>query len=69
MNSVARKRSAWSVWYLLFIIEYVMTLWPPFYNRLEPTLFGVPFFYWYQLACVLVGALITVVVYLRTARS
>ena len=69
MNTVDSQRSEWSGWYLLFIIEFVMTLWPPFFNKLDPTLIGIPFFYWYQLACVLVGAIITAVVYFRTARS
>ena len=66
MNSVNTKRSEWSPWYLLFIIEFVMVLWPPFFNRLEPTLWGMPFFYWYQLACVIVAAVITAIVYNRT---
>ena len=30
----------------------VMPLLVPLYNRIEPRLFGLPFFYWYQLACV-----------------
>ena len=24
-------------------------MWVPFYNRIEPSLFGVPFFYWWQI--------------------
>jgi hypothetical protein len=66
MNSVNTKQGDWSPWYLLFIVEFVMVLWPPFFNRLEPTLWGMPFFYWYQLACVIVGALLTAIVYNRT---
>jgi hypothetical protein len=66
MNSVNKKRGDWSAWYLLFIIEFVMVLWPPFYNKLGPALWGLPFFYWYQLACVFVGAIITAIVYYRT---
>jgi len=63
MNSVNGKRSDWSPWYLLFGIEFVLVLWPPFYNRIEPAVWGIPFFYWYQLLCVIVGAIITAVVY------
>jgi hypothetical protein len=66
MNSVNTKRSDWSPWYLLFIIEFVLVLWPPFFNRVDPTLWGMPFFYWYQLLCVIIGAVITAVVYTRT---
>jgi hypothetical protein len=29
-------------------------------------LWGIPFFYWYQLLCVIIGAVITAVVYIRT---
>lgn len=66
MNSVNTKRSDWSPWYLLFIIEFAMVLWPPFFNKLEPTLWGMPFFYWYQLLCVIIAAVITAIVYNRT---
>jgi hypothetical protein len=46
-----------------------MVLWPPFYNKIEPTLWGIPFFYWYQMLCVLVSAVITAFIYLRTRES
>jgi Protein of unknown function (DUF3311) len=66
MNSVNGKRRDWSPWYLLFIIEFAMVLWPPFFNKVDPTLWGIPFFYWYQLLCVIIGAVITALVYFRT---
>jgi hypothetical protein len=34
------------VWILL-LLPFVGLLWVPFYNFLEPALFGFPFFYWY----------------------
>jgi hypothetical protein len=39
-------------------------LWVPSYNRLEPALGNVPFFYWYQLAWIIAGAVIVLIVYL-----
>jgi hypothetical protein len=66
MNSVNTKRSGWSGWYLLFLLEFALVLWPPFYNKVDPTLWGMPFFYWYQLLCVIIGAVITAIVYSRT---
>jgi hypothetical protein len=47
-------------WYaLLLVLPFVGTLIPPIYNHARPALFGMPFFYWYQLAWVLVtGALL-----------
>ena len=41
----------------------------PLYNKVEPTLFGWPFFYWFQLALVGVGVVTTVIVYRMTRRS
>jgi hypothetical protein len=38
----------------------------PFYNSAEPYLAGVPFFYWYQLLWVLIGAGLTAIVYFAT---
>jgi dolichyl-phosphate-mannose--protein O-mannosyl transferase len=66
MDSVNKPRRGRQGWQWLFLIEFVLALWPPFYNKLEPTLFGIPFFYWYQLVLVLVAAVITAVVYLKT---
>ena len=30
----------------------------PFYNRIEPSLFGIPFFYWCQMLWIVLGALL-----------
>ena len=66
MNNLQKQRAGWSWWYLLFVVEFVVVLWPPFYNRVEPAWLGLPFFYWYQLLWVLLSAVITAVVYLAT---
>jgi hypothetical protein len=66
MDSVSRNSSRGSWWYLLFLIEFAMTLWPPFYNKLEPSYDGIPFFYWYQLLCVVIGSVLTAIVYKAT---
>jgi hypothetical protein len=58
----------WSWWYLLLLLQFVPALWVPFYNSVEPTFIGIPFFYWFQLALVLVSAVVTSVVYLATER-
>ena len=49
---------------LLLLIPFVAMLWVPSYNRLEPALGNVPFFYWYQLAWIIAGAVIVLIVYL-----
>ncbi|MBA3409460.1 MAG: DUF3311 domain-containing protein [Geodermatophilaceae bacterium] len=56
-------RSAWN-WLLLPAI--VIPLLVPLYNRIEPTLFGWPFFYWGQLAFIALGVATTSVVYQKT---
>ena len=35
--------------YLFLALPYAAFLWVPFYNRIEPQLFGIPFFYWWQI--------------------
>ena len=66
MNNAQQRRGGASWWYLLFGIEFVAVLWPPFYNKAEPSWIGLPFFYWYQLLWVGISAVITAVVYLAT---
>ncbi len=53
---------------LLLIIPFLVVLWVPFYNSIEPELGGIPFFYWYQLAWILLGALIVLIVYVIEIR-
>ena len=49
--------------WVLLLLPFIGLLWVPFYNRVEPSLFGFPFFYWYQLAWVPITALLTWIVY------
>jgi hypothetical protein len=49
-------------WYLLLIVPMVGTLIPPIYNTKDPTLIGIPFFYWYLMAWVLVTVVLMVIV-------
>ena len=67
MNDTRGNRRGWSWWYLLFVIQVAVALWPPFYNRIEPTLMGIPFFYWFQLLWVIVSAFFTAIVYFATS--
>lgn len=50
------KRSGWN-WLLL--LPFLGLVFPATYAHANPTLWGVPFFYWYQFAWVIVSALIT----------
>jgi Protein of unknown function (DUF3311) len=54
---------------LLLLLPYLGLLWVPLYNRMEPTLFGFPFFYWYQLVWVPVTVLLIWFVYRRVVHE
>ena len=58
-----KKSGGWSWWYLLFVLQFAVALWPPFYNKVEPTMMGMPFFYWFQLFWVIVSAIFTAIIY------
>jgi hypothetical protein len=66
MDQQTERRSGWSWWYLLLLVQFIAVLWPPFYNTVEPSWMGIPFFYWYQMAIVIVSAVLTAVVYVAT---
>jgi hypothetical protein len=68
-DDVAPRRSDRSPWNWLLLVPIVVPLIVPIFNRVEPTLFGWPFFYWFQLLLVGLGVLTTVVVYRATRRS
>ncbi|MET7402208.1 DUF3311 domain-containing protein [Dactylosporangium sp. NPDC005572] len=55
-------------WYALLSVPTVAPLLVPLYNRADPTLWGVPFFYWYQLACAVLAIVVISVVYLATRK-
>jgi len=43
------RRNRWLYW--LLAVPAIAPLLTPLYNRTDPALWGMPFFYWYQLAC------------------
>jgi hypothetical protein len=44
----------------------LLTLFPPIYNSIDPTIGDVPFFYWYQMAAIVVSVVVTLLVYRKT---
>jgi hypothetical protein len=65
MNQQTQKHG-WSWWYLLLLVQFVLLLWVPSYNSIEPSFIGMPFFYWYQLAWVIISGILTAIVYFKT---
>ena len=58
----------WSPWVLLLIPPILIPLITSLFNRSTPELFGMPAFYWMQLAFVPMSALCTGIVYLKTRK-
>jgi hypothetical protein len=57
------RHPAFSPWYLLLLLPFIALLWPPFYFRAEPVVWGFPYFYVYQFVWLIIGAVITGLVY------
>jgi hypothetical protein len=58
---IARRTDVW----ILLLLPFIGLLWVPFYNFAEPSLFGFPFFYWYQFAWVVLTSALLYIVYRR----
>ena len=56
-----RRGSKW--WLLLLLLPYIGLLYPPLYSRMQPELWGFPFFIWYQFLWVFITVGITAIVY------
>ncbi|MBB2174696.1 DUF3311 domain-containing protein [Gluconacetobacter azotocaptans] len=54
---------------LALLLPFLGLLWLPFYDRIEPSFLGFPFFYWYQLAWVPLTSLLVLLVWKKGARS
>jgi uncharacterized membrane protein len=65
-SSARAARSDHSPINWLLLLPLVVTLFPPIYNSIDPTLFDIPFFYWYQMAAIVLSVVVTMVVYLKT---
>jgi hypothetical protein len=61
-----RGRARARVWlaYALLLGECVVVLVPSIYGRIAPKLFGIPFFYWFQLLWIIVAMVVTGIAYL-----
>jgi Protein of unknown function (DUF3311) len=50
--------------YFLLLTPCVVALAAPLYNSIEPQLFGIPFFFWFQFALIPVSVLFILAAYL-----
>jgi hypothetical protein len=60
------RRDVGKGWYWLLLPAIVVPLIVPLYNHDHPRLIGIPFFYWFQMALILLSVLLTYIVYRRT---
>jgi hypothetical protein len=61
-----KTRRRW--WLILLVLPYLGLLFPQWYARTTPTLWGFPFFYWYQFAWVILASVLMFVVYRKIER-
>ena len=59
MADVGPSKLKQTVWYVILFIPFFVAIWVPLYNRIEPSFYGIPFFYWFQLALIVVAAAVT----------
>ncbi|MFI4967147.1 MAG: DUF3311 domain-containing protein [Gammaproteobacteria bacterium] len=57
------SRTKRRVWYVILFIPFFVAIWVPLYNRIEPSVFGIPFFYWFQFVLIIVAAIVTALAY------
>jgi hypothetical protein len=61
------RRRATGLWVVIIVMlaaAVVVPLWVPLYDKTDPTLWGFPFFYWFQFLLILCSAVLTIVAYL-----
>lgn len=51
------------------VIPFIAMLWVSSYARLTPELIGIPFFYWYQMAWVVISTALTFTAYRLVRRE
>ena len=52
------------VWHLILFVPFFTAIWVPLYNRVEPSFYGIPFFYWFQFVLIVIAAVVTGLAYL-----
>ncbi len=60
MQESAKKNGVFSkvIATILMIIPWIVYLWMSTYNKVQPTLFGITFFYWYQTLWLVISSIL-----------
>ncbi|MDI3253950.1 MAG: DUF3311 domain-containing protein [Bacillota bacterium] len=62
-------KSRRALWYWLLLLPALALMFPGAYARQDPELFGFPFFYWYQMAWIVLTGVLSGFVYLVTTEK
>jgi Protein of unknown function (DUF3311) len=54
---------------LCLVAPFVALLWVGSYSKVDPDFIGIPFFYWYQMAWVLISTVLTMLAYVLWRRD
>jgi uncharacterized protein DUF3311 len=66
--AASASKSRRAHWYWLLLLPALALMFPAMYARSTPELFGFPFFYWYQLAWIILTSLLSWIVYRATEK-
>jgi hypothetical protein len=69
LSPPAQKRSDHSPWNFLLLVPIVLPLLTFLYNSETPKLFGIPFFYWFQMLLAPLAVLASVSAFYLTRRT
>jgi len=57
------QSARWTLIVLILAPAVVLPLWVPLYDSEDPSLFGFPFYFWFQLALIPMAVVLTVLAY------
>jgi hypothetical protein len=68
-RSRGTSRALWILVLVLLAPAVVVPLLVPLYDRAEPTLWGFPFFFWFQFAMIVAAAALTLTAFLVSTKA
>lgn len=68
-SSRGTSRSLWILILVLLTPAVVVPLLVPLYDQVDPTLFGFPFFFWFQFALIIGAAVLTLTAFVISTRA
>lgn len=69
MSETGNRRGRPRFVHLLLLVPFVAMLDVPFFNEATPAIAGIPFFYWYQMLWIPLGAVLLLPVYRAEERD